>query len=98
MIPPVTIFPELDRLVKVPTEVMLGCAADVTVPAVVAVVADATVPTTLAPGILVSPAPLPWNADAITLPVADTVPVDTTLAPRTLPPAVISPVVLDCHP
>ena len=71
MIPPVTIFPELDRPVKVPTLVMLGCAAVVTVPAVVAdvalvadvavvaVVAEATAPTTLAPGMFVSPAPLP---------------------------------------
>ena len=43
-IPPDSMLPELDRLVKVPTEVMLGCAAVVTVPAVVAVVADAADP------------------------------------------------------
>ena len=43
---------------------MLGCAAVVTVPAVVAVMADAafaTVPVTLPPGIDVSPAPDPLN-------------------------------------
>jgi hypothetical protein len=50
--------------VNVPTDVMLGCAAVVTVPAVVALVAVpaeaeyvalATVPVTFAPGILVNP-------------------------------------------
>jgi hypothetical protein len=43
---------------------MFGCAAVVTVPAVVADVADvalATVPETLAPGIDVNPAPDPVN-------------------------------------
>ena len=51
--------------VNVPTEVMFGCAFVVTVPAVVALpdvvayVALATVPVTLAPGIEVSPAALP---------------------------------------
>ena len=40
---------------EVLTEVMLGCAAVVTVPAVVALVALGTVPVTLAPGIAVNP-------------------------------------------
>ena len=43
-------LPELERLVRVPTEVMLGCAAVVTVAAVDA--AD-TVPVTLPPGMFV---------------------------------------------
>ena len=54
--------------VSVPTDVMLGCAAVVTVPAVVA---EATVPVTLPPGILVSPAPDPLNCDPVTVPVAE---------------------------
>ena len=45
--------------VRVPTEVMFGCAAVVTVPAVVAAVALATVPVTFAPAIALSPLPLP---------------------------------------
>ena len=48
--------------VKVPTEVILGCAAVVTVPAVVAVVADValdTAPETLDPTILDKPPPSP---------------------------------------
>ena len=59
------ILPVTDNAVNVPTEVMFGCAFVVTVPAVVAdpalvaYVAFATVPVTLAPGILVNPAALP---------------------------------------
>jgi hypothetical protein len=64
---PLVVLPVTTKLVNVPTEVMLGCAAVVTVPAVVADpalvanVALATVPVTLAPDIEVSPAPEPLN-------------------------------------
>jgi len=57
--------------------VILGCAAVVTVPAVVAEVADvadATVPVTLPPGIDVKPAPDPINVLAEMFPVAETSP------------------------
>ena len=67
--PPATlepiIFPLTTNDVNVPTEVMLGCAFVVTVPAVVelpaltAYVALATVPTTLPPNKFVNPLPLP---------------------------------------
>ena len=58
------IVPLTPSPVSVPTEVMLPCAAVVTVPAVpaeVANVAFATVPVTLAPAIADSPLPLPVN-------------------------------------
>ena len=58
------IVPLTPSPVNVPTEVMLGCAAVVTVaavPALVANVAFATVPVTLAPAIALSPLPLPVN-------------------------------------
>ena len=55
--------------VSVPTLVIFGCAAVVTVPAVTASVALATVPVTLAPGMLVKPAPDPMNLPCVvTLP------------------------------
>ena len=66
--------------VKIPTLVILGCAASVTVAAVVAEpavpelvanVALATVPVTLAPVILVSNDPLPITYPAVTLPVVE---------------------------
>jgi len=56
------VVPLTPKLVKVPTEVMFGCAAVVTVPAVVAevaLVASGTVPVTLAPGIDVNPVAAP---------------------------------------
>ena len=56
--------------VNVPTLVMLPCAAVVTVPAVVALVANGTVPDTLAPGMAVSPAPDPKYVEAVMLPDA----------------------------
>ena len=63
-----TAFPKSDaepnpptRLVNVPTEVMFGCAAVVTVPEVVAAVANGTVPVTFAPAIADRPAPEPMN-------------------------------------
>ena len=46
---------------KVPTLVMFGCAAVVTVPEVVAAVANGTVPVTFAPAIADNPAPEPMN-------------------------------------
>ena len=55
------------RLLSVPTDVMLGCAAVVTVPAVVA---ELTVPETLPPGIDVKPAPDPKYVEAVMLPDA----------------------------
>ena len=61
---PLVVLPVTAKLVKVPTEVMLDCAAVVTVPAVVAdvaVVALETVPVTLPPGIELRPAPDPLN-------------------------------------
>ena len=71
-------FPVTVSAVNVPTEVMLGCAAVVTVPAVVA---EATVPVTLAPGILVSPAPDPKYVAAVMLPDALTRPTLTLPVP-----------------
>jgi hypothetical protein len=70
------------KLVNDPRLVMLGCAAVVTVPAVVAL---ATVPVTLPPGIDDSPAPDPLNWDAVTVPVALTNPAVRMLPPVTLP-------------
>ena len=52
-LPPVTL-PDTDTLVRVPTEVMLGCAAVVTVPAVVA--APVSAPTNVVLVTLVRPA------------------------------------------
>ena len=72
-LPPVTL-PVILTEVNVPTEVILGCAAVVTVPAVVAEVALATVPVTLPPGIDVSPAPDPLNWLPVIWPVALTSP------------------------
>ena len=60
-LPPVAL-PDTDTEVKVPTLVMLGCAAVVTVPAVPAVTAEvalATVPVMLAAVIVVSKLPSP---------------------------------------
>ena len=60
-------LPDTIREVKVPSDVILGCAAEVTVPAttdvpaLVAYAALATVPVTLVPGIAVNPEPLPVN-------------------------------------
>ena len=63
-------LPERVRPVNVPTDVIFGCALVVTVPAVVAVVADpafaaydafATVPTMLPAVRFVNPAPFPIN-------------------------------------
>ena len=71
---PDVVLPVTVSDVNVPTEVMLGCAAVVTVSAVVAVPAEvakvalATVPDTLAPGIDVSPAAEPEKVVADTLP------------------------------
>ena len=58
---PLVVLPVTAKLLNVPTDVILGCAAVVTVPAVVAEVADATAPVTLPPGIDVNPAPDPLN-------------------------------------
>ena len=55
---PAVMLPVTAKLVKVPTEVILGCAAVVTV---AATVAAGTVPVTLAPGIDERPAPDPLN-------------------------------------
>ena len=67
---PLEMLPVTDRELNVPTLVILGCAFEVTVPAVVADVALATVPVTFAPGIDVSPAPEPLNDVAVTIPTA----------------------------
>jgi len=61
--------------VNEPTEVIFGCAAVVTVPAVVALVARGTVPVTLAPAKEVKLAPDPTNKLA-----------DITFAPVIFPP------------
>ena len=69
---PKLLVPETTKLVNVPTLVMLGCAAVVTVPAVVALVALValgTVPVTLAPANPVSAWPLPMTLPTLTLPV-----------------------------
>ena len=52
---PEVMLPVTSRDDNVPTDVILGCAAVVTVPAV------DTVPDTLAAGILVKPAPEPYS-------------------------------------
>ena len=70
---PLVMLPVTAKLVSVPTEVILPCAAVVTVPAVVADVADGTVPVTLAPGIAVRPAPDPLNWLPVTVLVTLTV-------------------------
>ena len=68
ILPVALIAPDVLMAVKIPTEVMFGCAASVTVaavvaepavPALVAKVALATVPVTLAPVIFESNDPLP---------------------------------------
>ena len=64
----VTLPLELNE-VSVPTLVMLGCAAVVTVPVVAAVVALPTVPVTLAPVIELSPDPLPFMLAPVMLPL-----------------------------
>jgi len=61
--------------VNEPTEVIFGCAAVVTVPEVVALVASGTVPVTLAPANEVKLAPDPTNKLA-----------ETTFAPVRFPP------------
>ena len=53
--------------VNTPTLVMFGCAAVVTVPAVVATVALGTVPTTLAPDMFDNPAPDPINCPVVVM-------------------------------
>ena len=77
MLPPVMLPVELNA-VNIPTLVMLACALPVTVvdvvalvavPALVAKVALATVPVTLAPVMLDSKLPLPTKYPAVTLPV-----------------------------
>ena len=62
---PAVTLPVTPALVSVPTDVIFGCAAVVTVPAVVAVVAFATVPVTLAPAIALNPDPLPVNTPVL---------------------------------
>ena len=77
MLPPV-IFPDTDKLVNVPTDVIFGCAAVVTVPAVVAVVA---VPTVSDDAVPVNPVPAPVKLDAVTAP-------DALITPVTYSPVV----------
>ena len=82
---PTAAVPLTVTVVSVPTEVILACAAVVTVPATTAVVAFGTVPDTLAPGMLVRPAPDPLNCDPVTVPVAEINPTVRRLPPSTLP-------------
>ena len=63
-VPPETV-PVTERLVRVPTEVMFGCAASDTTWATVALW---TVPVTLVPGTPVSPDPDPEKVPAETVP------------------------------
>ena len=63
-LPPVTL-PDTDTLVRVPTEVMLGCAPVVTVPAVVAVVALVAV--VADPAVVAAPVNAPTNVVLVTL-------------------------------
>ena len=72
-------------LVSVPTEVMLGCALVVTVPAVTA---EVTLPLTLAPWILDIVLPLPINWPPVIVEVAEINPAVKKLAPLILPLAV----------
>ena len=64
---------------------MLGCAAVVTVPAVVAAVAKATVPEMFPAGIDVRPAPDPLNWLPVICPLAEINPAVIRLPPVTLP-------------
>ena len=97
---PATALPLTDTEVSVPTLVILGCAAVVTVPAVPAVVAVpafvafvalATNPVTFAPVSDVNPAPLPKNTLPWMLPVAVIRPVVIKFPPVILPVAVTVP-------
>ena len=82
---PAATFPVTLKLDNVPTLVILGCAAVVTVPAVVAddtvpdtlapatalaVVANDTAPVTLAPAIALNPLPLPVNTPVLAVMLA----------------------------
>ena len=58
------------NVVNVPTDVIFGCALVVTVPAVVAAVALATVPVTFAPGIFDKLVALPLKTLAVIVPAA----------------------------
>ena len=62
------VAPDTVKAVRVPCEVMFGCAGVVTVPAVVAFVARATVPVTLAPVSAEIAEPLPMKNPAFTVP------------------------------
>ena len=65
---PTVALPVTDNALNVPTLVIFGCAAVVTVPAVVALVAlvaNGTVPVTLAPAIALNPLPLPVNTPVL---------------------------------
>ena len=81
--------------VNVPTDVILPCAAVVTVPATTAVVAFGTVPVTLAPGRLERPDPDPACVPAVIVPaklivlVEINTPDATKLAPVMLPAALM---------
>ena len=57
-----------NNVVRLPSEVIFGCAAVVTLPAYAAMLARATVPVTSAPVRLVSAAPLPIKWSPCTLP------------------------------
>ena len=84
MLPPV-VLPVTVSAVNVPTEVIFGCAAVVTVPAVVALVAVVALPTVNDEAVPVNPVPAPLNDDPVTVPVADIKPPVNRLPPFTLP-------------
>ena len=80
---PLVVLPVTVTEVNVPTEVMFGCAAVVTVPAVVADVAVVAVPTVNDAAVPVNPVPAPLNDDPVTAPVADINPPVSKLPPVT---------------
>ena len=80
----VVIFPEDTNEVNVPTDVILGCAAVVTV----ATASPEAVP--------VSPVPAPINCKPVTLPMALTDPTVLRLPPSTLPTTLSTVIVPTC--
>ena len=85
---PDVVLPDTVKLVNVPVLVMFGCAAVVTVPAVVALVALDTVPVTLAPTNELNPLPLPVKTPVFAVNAAPVV-VPTTFNDVNVPTLVI---------
>ena len=92
-LPPVTLPLTLNE-VNVPTEVILPCAAVVTVPAVVAEVAEVAVPAVNDAAVPVKPVPAPLNCNPVTAPVTEILPVDKMLPVAEMLPVMFTPSVV----